>query len=97
MPMQPAASAMSHWPRTNLEWVLLNKGRGSAGAELQLSSNAEIPTSQGGLLRSLPGLRSTDSDDTLSKEEAWGATSNGKNTRPKNKKPLTQRTPPRLL
>ena len=41
MPMQPAASAMSNWPRTNLEWALLGKGRG-AGAKLQLSSNAGI-------------------------------------------------------
>ena len=38
--MQPAASAMSNWPRTNLKWVLLGKGRG-AGAKLQLSSNAK--------------------------------------------------------
>ena len=41
MLMRPAASAMSNWSRSNLEWVLLGKWRG-AGAELQLSSNAEI-------------------------------------------------------
>ena len=41
MPMQPAALPMPTWSRTKLQCVMLGKRRG-AGAELQLSSNAEI-------------------------------------------------------